>query len=136
MKGAGPSPAPLVHAPQVAWREVAWETVVVNLRSNRMVAFNGSGGVLWEACQRPREVAELARAAGLPLEEVEGFLAMLWELGLVVSVPGAAEPLPVLPGPLDEPPRIVWIEQLQTVAAASCAQVPDQSPICNQVPSG
>lgn len=133
---ARPADVPVVHAPQLAWRAVAGEVVVVDLRNNLMVALNGAGGVLWEACQRPREVVELSKAAGLPLVEVEGFLATLWERGLVVAAPGPAEPLPAIPVPQGELPRVLWTEQLQSFAAASCAQLPNQSPICDQVPSG
>lgn len=142
MTAVGRSPAgcpvdvPLVHAPRLAWRAVAGEVVVVDLRSNLMVALNGAGGVLWEACQRPRGVAELAKAAGLPLVEVEGFLATLWDCGLVVAAPGPAELLPAIPVPQGELPRVLWTEQLQSFVAASCAQLPGQSDICNQVPSG
>lgn len=133
---ARPADVPVVHAPHLAWRAVAGEVVVVDLQSNLMVALNGAGGVLWEAFQRPRQLEDLIAATDLARQVLEEFLADLWERGLVVAAPGSTEPLPAISVPLAEPPRVLWSEQLQSFAAASCAQLPDQSPICNQVPSG
>lgn len=131
-----PDGVPLVHASRLAWRNVAGEAVVVDLRNNRMVALNESAGALWEACQQPRQVAELARATGIPEDEVVSFLSAAWELGLLVVGAGPPAPLSAIPRRSAEPPQIVWTEQLLSFAAVSCAHLPNQSPICDQVPSG
>ena len=79
-----------------------------------------------------------AMASELPsfgAEELAAFCEELVGLNLLEEaepenrVPAAIEPLSNL-----EPPRILWQETLEQVAA-SCAFLPSQSELCNQVPS-
>jgi len=77
--------------------------------------------------------------------EVAAFCAELQELELVEVVGEDGAPTEVSPesekplsgGPTTEavdPPRIVWREEIQQVAA-SCAFIDGQNPLCTQVPS-
>lgn len=135
---SAPTAAAVVHAPHVAWRTVGEEVVVVNLRTNLMVALNASGGRLWQALEAPRRQEDLAAAFSLSPFAVAAFVEELRALGMLAEAP-APGGVPLSP-PQDlvngELPQLLWSERLQTLVAASCAQVPGQSDICNQVPQG
>lgn len=122
----------------VAWRCLGEETVLVDLRANTIVALNASGGLIWAALSEPLGVDALVELTGSEAGAVACFLGDMVRRGLLTPVAGrgvsasAASGL----GPGSGPPAVIWTEELHSFAAASCALLPDQSDICNQVPQG
>lgn len=127
-------------ARQTAWRALAEETIVLDLETKRMYGLNESASFVWQTIEAMDDFEGMLRAmagAALPfgVEELAAFCDELVALDLLE----AAEPenrLPVAVEPLSdlEPPKILWQETLEQVAA-SCAFLPGQNPLCNQVPS-
>jgi hypothetical protein len=64
--------APRPH-PDVVWRRVGDETVVVNLRTNRIYSLNRTGARLWEliSAGHDREAAEAALLTEFDVDEGE-----------------------------------------------------------------
>jgi hypothetical protein len=77
--------APQPH-PDIAWRRVGEEVVVVNLRTNRIYSLNHTGARLWEllSAGHDREAAEAALMTEFDVDEDElrrEVAAVLEELG-------------------------------------------------------
>jgi hypothetical protein len=126
-------------ARRTAWRALADETIVLDLETKRMYGFNESASFLWRTLEAMDDFEEMLRAMAsetppFGAEDLASFCDQLVGLELVeeaepeTRAPAAVEPLSNL-----EPPRILWQETLEIVAA-SCAFLPGQSPLCNQVP--
>lgn len=127
-----------------AWRSVLDETIVIDLEAHHIYAFNPSGGWLWQELGDGRGVDELRAALtagdGARASAVQGFVDQLVELRLLVEVSDPAEagkdgsepPAPAPPAGA-EAPALLWQEPVRK-AAATCAFLPGQSPLCNQVP--
>lgn len=128
--------------PELAWREVGGETIVIHLGRKMMYGLNPAGGRLWAAI-----------GDGAALEELES--SFLAEAGVEAQLRGAirvflaeleAEDLVAADGPLvvdqgpdaEVPagpltPRIAWREEVRRFAGA-CAKFPGVSQICDQFP--
>jgi hypothetical protein len=119
----------------VAWRKVGEETVLVDLRTNRIFGLNEAGGALW-ACLDESGVA-WSSLESEHSQMAQAFLAQLAAEGLVDEVT-----LPQVPAPAEEvppvvpssPPAIAWQESLETFAAAGCSLQPGSSLACDQNP--
>lgn len=119
-----------------------------------MYGLNPAAAAIWELLGQDRDVAGLARVLGarqageiVSRDQVETFLRELLELTLVEAVEpaedsgSAVEPTedagPATDPPdrrdLSEPPKILWRETVEQVAA-SCAFFPATNPLCDQVP--
>ena len=86
----------------------------------------------------PAEAIEVMhRAMGSPpfgTEEIEAFLSELEALGLVQrEEPEKRTPVAIEAPAELEAPRILWQEKVEQIAA-TCAFLPAQNPLCNQVP--
>jgi hypothetical protein len=121
------------YAPQVAWRKVAGEVVVLDPRASLVHGLNPAGGRVWLAIPDSSTFAGLAAAAGeASADEIAAFLGELASTGLVTleDVAGApgdgAEKRP-------DAPAISWSEELRTFVA-NCAPIPGQ-PLCNPQPA-
>jgi hypothetical protein len=108
----------------VAWRKVGEETVLVDLRTNRIFGLNEAGGALW-ACLDESGVA-WSSLESEHSQMAQAFLAQLAAEGLVDE-----EAPPVVPS---SPPAIAWQESLETFAAAGCSLQPGSSLACDQNP--
>lgn len=126
------------RANHVAWRCLGEETIVVDLRANTIVALNASGGLIWAALSEPLALENLVELTASEAGAVEFFLVDMVRRGLLAPVAGrgVAASAPPGVGAGSGPPAVIWTEKLHSFAAASCAQLPDQSDICNQVPQG
>jgi hypothetical protein len=79
------------RARDAAWRDVAGEMVVLDVRGRRMRGLNPSGGRVWALLDGERSVAAIAGLLAAEtgadqarvLVDVTGFIARLRELGLV-----------------------------------------------------
>jgi len=126
------------RAAHTAWRTIADETIVLDLESKRMFGLNPAAAFVWQTLEAMEDLAAMRRAMGSPaafgIEEMEAFLDELVDLGLVQrEEPEKRTPVALeAPGEL-EPPRILWQEKVEQIAA-TCAFLPSQSPLCNQVP--
>ena len=131
----------------VAWREIAGETVVVDLTGRMLYGLNPPAGVLWNALGEGGEVdelvVELARHSpqavdrGALGEAVRAFLGELDELGLVTGV-ADTEPEGAVEDRLSAPflpPQVSFREELR-MFGASCGEVFGGSEACNQNPVG
>jgi hypothetical protein len=84
--------APKPH-PDVVWRRVGDETVVVNLKTNRIYSLNHTGARLWEliSAGHDREAAEAALLTEFDVDEgelrreVAAALEQLAKAGLIVE---------------------------------------------------
>lgn len=140
------------RAAHTAWRQLADEAVLVDLTGHRMYGLNAAASFLWHALDGRCDASALARrmAGGQEVgddlrEKVDEFLAELSRLELTeplvgspgergptaVRVPEVAEQL-APPAPV-EAPAILWQEEIRQ-AAGTCAFLPGQNPLCNQVP--
>ena len=126
-----------------AWRTIVGETIVVHLQAKEFFGLNETAAGVWNALDGTADVGALSAHLGVAQEELAAFCAELQELGLVEIVEEDEAPLEVSPkseqpftgGPRTkcaDPPRIVWREEIQQVAA-SCAFLPGQNPLCIQV---
>ncbi len=126
------------RAAHTAWRTIADETVVLDLENKRMLGLDPAAAFVWQTLEAMEDLPAMRRAMGSPpafgIEEVETFLNELVDLGLVERrEPEKRSPV-ALEAPAElEAPRILWQETVEQVAA-TCAFLPGQSPLCNQVP--
>lgn len=142
-----PEAAPrYIRAQRLAWREIAEETVVIDLGRHKAHSLNGTGSVLWHQLEHPRTVDELVTSlenGAHSLEtvrcEVTGFIEELSRFGLVqvvdneVSTPAAGSSSSRSPY---VPPHIAWTEAMSTcVLQGSCAHSPGLTP-CESAPGG
>ena len=154
--GAGNSPSTLDPFPrtgiylkyriarQTAWRTIADETIVLNLASKRIFGLNKSAAFIWQTVDTMDSFDSVleAMASGAPageslafgVEEIASFCDELVAFDLLEAAdPEETGPRSIEPPAVLEPPRILWQETLERVAA-SCAFFPAQNPLCNQVP--
>jgi hypothetical protein len=127
----------------VAWREIAGETFVIDLKARRMYGLNAIGGQVWKALDERRDVADIARLLtpsstdnGHVNQALQSFFVELRDLGLV-SCHQLDQPSPEMRVELPEtytPPRVVWQEELRAFGF-SCALQPSTTPTCNQIPT-
>ncbi len=138
-----------------AWRKIADETVLLDLEGKRMYGLNPTAAFVWQTLEAFDGPDAMLRALGasepapLSRAELEAFLRQLEDLGLVTAADGrrpgdpeagdpeaggpAAGPVPVEPPAESEPPRILWQEKVEQIAA-TCAFLPAQNPLCGQAP--
>lgn len=104
-----------------------------------MYGLNESASFVWRTLESMADFDCMLQAMAIEspafgTEDIASFCDELVALNLLEAtepeerVPAAIEPLSNL-----EPPRILWRETLDQVAA-SCAFLPAQNPLCNQVP--
>ncbi len=125
------------RAAQTAWRTIADETVVLDLEDKRMFGLNPAAAFVWQTLEAMEDPASLRRAMGSPdfgTDAIEAFLRELLALGLVLpEAPEERHPVALEAPEEPEPPRILWQEKVEQIAA-TCAFLPAQNPLCNQVP--
>ncbi len=133
-----------------AWRQIAGETVLLDLEKKKMYGLNPTTGFVWQSLETAADLDGMlaALAAGdatpaLGRGDLEAFLAELLELGLVHegdALEDRSEDRPKdrpetateLPEAL-EPPCILWREEVEQIAG-TCAFLPAMNPLCTQVP--
>ncbi len=131
------------RAEHVAWRAVAGETVLVDLRSKAFYGLDPLAGYLWHLLDGRRTADDLvlcASEAGGDVERrsasISEFLVVLAARDLVAAGPSETEvepiPLPEFPAESEFPPRLVWEEGLEAVAqpGRSCGFMPGQGDQC------
>ena len=132
------------RARQTAWRKIADETVLLHLEAKRMFGLSPTAAFVWQTLEVFDDLDAMLRAlagGGDPpfdRAELEAFLRQLVELGLALPADDepdgpATSPTAIEPPDELEPPRILWQEEVEQIAA-TCAFMPGQSPLCNQVP--
>ncbi|MEM8962599.1 MAG: PqqD family protein [Acidobacteriota bacterium] len=123
-----------------AWRQIGDDTVVLDLRGKRMFGLNASAGAIWHALDNVESIDALADVFGdLDRSAIEAFVDQLGEHGLLAEGPVAVQddlPFSEPVAPLVDltPPAIIWSEAIPKVAA-TCAFLPGESDLCNQVPT-
>ncbi len=125
------------RAEHTAWRDLGDETVVVDLTANEMYGLNPTAGYLWQALDGTVALAVLAdRLDSVALDQIESFCAEMVQLKLLEEAKPApravAETETVPPSPAD-PPALLWHESIRQ-AAATCAFLPAQNPLCTVAP--
>lgn len=129
------------RAPHTAWRTIAGETVVLDLKAKRMVGLNTTAAFVWQTLE-VFETLEALRAALVPASsgstigpaELRGFLDEMVAAGLIeAGPPDERRPVALTPPESLEPPCITWRETLEQVGM-SCAFLPAQNPLCSQAP--
>jgi len=82
----------LRRSPQTAWQTIGDEAVIMNLAGGRVLGLNPTGALVWSLLEERTEeglaeaVAERFEVdAETAREDVQGFLAVLRERGLVVE---------------------------------------------------
>ena len=132
------------RANHTAWRKVGEETLVVDLAGKTLFGLNPLAGWVWQQLDGVRSTAGLASFSAdypeLDLRQLETFLQALEAHGLVVaqtspsSEADADAGTSLEPPPeASDPPAITWREAIQQ-AAATCAFLPGQNPLCNAAP--
>ena len=125
------------HAAQTAWRAIADETVVLDLEARRMLGLNPAAAFVWQTLETMEDCEAMWRAMGSPefgTDEIQAFLDELVDLGLVRRErPETSAPVAVRAPDDPEPPRVLWQEKVEQIAA-TCAFLPGQSVLCTQVP--
>ena len=125
------------RAEHTAWRGLGEETVVVDLTANEMYGLNPTAGYLWQALDGSLSLDVLAeRLDSVSLAQLESFCAELARLKLLEEAgPGPREVVETEAEPPSpsEPPAILWHEPIQQ-AAATCAFLPAQNPLCTAAP--
>lgn len=128
------------RARQTAWRTIADEMVLLDLERKRMVGLNPTAAFVWQTLDEMADSEAMLRAlaaGGRPafgIRELDAFLEKLVALGLAQrGEPEKREPAAFEPPEDLEPPRILWQETVEQIAA-TCAFMPGQSELCNQVP--
>jgi len=109
------------RAPNLAWRKVVDDTIVVDLEKRHVVGLNDAGAWVLEALEQPRSPVELAAALAIDTIATGNFLTSLTEAGIVEPVaagPGQSS-LPVLDAVGFAAPRILWRETLEAVVHVS-----------------
>ncbi len=128
--------------PELAWREVGGETIVIHLGRKMMYGLNPAGGRVWAALEEPVFLEDLQ--ASIPAEvgaeesvhaAVRAFVADLAAEGLVVVDPPLEEDATSPDADLGGAhlPRIAWRDEIRRFAGA-CAKYPGLSQICEQNP--
>lgn len=127
----------------MAWRALGEETVVVDLRSNRMYGLNETGGRIWEALEESAEPESFAAILGLnggdlerALMSIEDFLAELCAVALVEPTEPNKSVIPLAPRSEDGnvtfvPPVILFSEEIRNFGQ-SANMICFQDPNCNQ----
>ena len=125
---------------RAAWRTVGDETIVLDLETKRMYGLNESAAFLWQTISTMEDFDSMlqamtrAESPSFGAEILAAFCDELVELGLMEEGRSEQPVSVVIDPPADlEPPRILWQETLERVAA-SCAFLPGQNSLCNQVP--
>ncbi len=135
------------RAKQTAWRTIGEETILLDLAEKRMLGLNPTAAFIWQTFETMTDVDAVVHALGaknqrldaedqlsLTPAEVETFLEELVELGLVQRAePTEPQRIAIDPPAELKPPRILWQETVEQVAA-TCAFFPAQNPLCSQVP--
>ena len=83
----------LVPAPDMVWREVGGEMVLLDPNQNKIMGLNGTGGEVWNALDGTRTLAEVAsllaarfdKDADEVIEDVLAFARVLVERGLAAA---------------------------------------------------
>ena len=123
----------VVHTRDVAWRRIGDDFVVLDLAHKLILDFNSSAGLIWSLLTEPRDIHSLTSSVDESLEtEITRFVEDLIERGLLVETNDHAVPCewPLLAGK----PAITWHEPMQQGPKGTCAFLPSQNPICDQVP--
>ena len=131
------------RANHLAWRALGEETLVVDLRANRMFGLNETGGLVWQALEESGEPAYLAASLGLSGGEIEralmlieAFLAELHSADLVEATATSEPPsrhsvqIQVVDGTF-VPPAIVFREEIRNFGQ-STSQICFGDPSCDQ----
>ena len=129
--------------PHVAWRTIEDETIVIDLRRGRMYGLNATAGSVWTRLAGATDgtdepVAHHVDGARQP--RLHTFVKVLLELDLVTRVEGDDGGAPALElggssADLDDAPAILREEALEQAGQRpSCAFLPAQNPLCQQVP--
>ena len=126
------------RAEDLAWRNVAGETIVVHLSRKRMYGLNAAGGRIWNALDQSVTITDLERLilsdAGdreIVRSSLTGFLADLAGEGLIEFDGAAPSASDATEGPAA--PRIEWREEIRKFAG-DCQLYPGVSVICAQFP--
>jgi len=109
------------RAPNLAWRKVVDDTIVVDLEKRHVVGLNDAGAWVLEALEQPRSSAELAEALATDAVTTGDFLTSLTEAGVIEAVaagPGESS-LPVIDTARFAAPRVLWRETLEAVVHVS-----------------
>ncbi len=134
---------------RVAWREIDGEVFVIDLRTKKLYGLSPAGGQVWRELMAGKSLSAvtLGLGGGSPsggAGSVDAFVAELEALGLVthgdsldgqsahgpIGEPGSHSASAALLGP----PRIDWVEPLNTFGA-SCAFHSGQLPTCQSAPT-
>ncbi len=121
-----------VHAPHVAWRKIGEEFVILDLAKKEMLGLNSPAGIIWSMFHEPCEIESFLVFINEPLRKAtRHFFDNLIQRGLLIETDKQAilGPYPTI----IEEPEITWQETMQQVAG-TCASLPAQNPLCNQVP--
>lgn len=132
----------LCRAPHVAWRRIADDTVLLDLKRKHIYALNETAGYFWHALNGHRQVDELLQLIGPSApEKLEGqlidFLDELMNLKLVASGPdnvGSETTLKLEKPSTILPPSVVWQEEMKTAIGFSCAFLPGENSVCDTGP--
>ncbi len=121
-------------AEDIAWRRVAGETFVIDLRHKMMYGLNEPGGAVWQSIVDGGEpqsmLEELGDTAGLSDADearpaLDHFLSSLAELGLVTGVGTDIKTAVELLAQLEcrfIPPQVTWSEEVRAVALSCLLQ--------------
>ena len=123
------------RADHTAWRNLGDETVLVDLAANEMYGLNPTAGYVWQALEGSVDLNELAaRLENVTCEQLKSFCSELFGLGLLVEADPVSDEAESVPVPEEsEPPALLWRESIRQ-AAATCAFLPAQNPLCVQAP--
>jgi len=128
------------RASHAAWRDLGDQLVVLDLTAKEIYGLNPTGGYLWRAFDGKIALDGLidhvtSRESSIDRTAIVDFCDELVGLGLLEASQATSE-TEFVPGPTPddlEPPVVVWHEPMRQ-AAASCAYLPAQNPLCNQAP--
>jgi hypothetical protein len=127
----------------VAWRKLDDETVIIDLKNAQMYGLGLASGAVWHALAQVQN--ENGEPAVFEFSDDDTQIIDQWlsELVLAGLIERVDEPprkhifLSEALGPLlsEKPPKLAidWAEPIEQ-AAASCAFLPAQNPLCTQVP--
>ena len=127
------------RVPDLAWRKVGGETIIIHLARKTMYGLDPAGGRIWEALEEPASLEDLRRRvpaeAGREAATDAALLAFLAELEAegLISVDGMPERRQEDPGQAASSPSIAWREEIRRFAGA-CAFYPGVSVVCDQQP--
>lgn len=129
-----------------AWRTIAGEHILVDLKRLQMYGLNETAVFLWHRLDGAKDSQTLATAlqatdssCTLTAADVSAYCRRLAAEGLVEVVPGAssdpgapAAEAPAMPARFS-PPEILWQEAVRQ-PPGSCAFLPAQNPLCTGQP--